>query len=139
MEFVLVETERFQELVNLQIAYKSEIGEDCLTQSNINSLKNAIEQGLITFYGCICKDKLVACCSICLTYSTFNYDIAGVFEDFYILPAYRHKGLARRLVKYAYANSGASSLYVGCADCDVGMYNALGFDISLGNMLAYSG
>lgn len=138
MNFVLVKTERFQELVNLQIAYKSEIGEGCPSQSDINSLKNAIEQGLINFYGCVCNGKLVACCSICLTYSTFDYDTAGVFEDFYILPAYRHKGLARRLVKYAYTNSSASSLYVGCADCDVGMYNALGFDISLGNMLAYS-
>lgn len=137
MDFVLVKTEQFQDLVNLQTAYKSEIGEDCPSKSNFESLKNAIEQGKINFYGCVCDGQLVACCSVCLTYSTFNYDTAGVFEDFYILPAYRHKGIARKLVKFAYANSGASSLSVGCADCDIGMYNALGFDIPLGNMFAY--
>ena len=138
MDFVLVKTEQFQELVNLQTAYKSEIGEECPSKSDLESLKNAIEYGKINFYGCVCDGKLVACCSICLTYSTFNYDTAGVFEDFYILPAYRHKGIARKLIKFAYANSGVSSLSVGCADCDIGMYNALGFDIPLGNMLAYN-
>ena len=138
MDFVLVKTERFQELVNLQIAYKSEIGEDCPNKNDFESLKHAIEQERINFYGCVCDGKLVACCSICFTYSTFNYDTAGVFEDFYILPAYRHKGIARKLVMFAYANSGVSSLSVGCADCDIGMYNALGFDIPLGNMFAYN-
>ena len=138
MDFVLVKTEQFSELVNLQTAYKSEIGEDYPSLSDFESLKNAIEHEKINFYGCVCDGKLVACCSICLIYSTFNYDTAGVFEDFYILPAYRHKGIARKLIKFAYANSGVSSLSVGCADCDIGMYNALGFDISLGNMLAYN-
>ena len=37
----------------------------------------------------------------------------------------------------AFAESGVGSLTVGCADCDVGMYQALGFSIPLGNMLAY--
>ena len=138
MDFVLVKTERFLELVNLQIAYKTEIGEDCPRKNDFESLKHAIEQEKINFYGCVCDGKLVACCSICLTYSTFNYDTAGVFEDFYILPSYRHKGIARKLVMFAYANSGVSSLSVGCADCDIGMYNALGFDIPLGNMLAFN-
>ena len=138
MEFVLVKTERFQELENLQTAYKYEIGEDRPSKSDFESLMNAIEQGKINFYGCVCDGKLVACCSICLTYSTFKYNTAGVFEDFYILPAYRHKGIARKLVEFAYANSGVSSLSVGCADCDIGMYNALGFVFSFGFMLAYN-
>lgn len=43
MDFMLVKTERFQELVNLQIAYKSEIGEDCPSKIGFESLKNAIE------------------------------------------------------------------------------------------------
>jgi len=29
-------------------------------------------------------------------------------------------------------------LTVGCADCDVEMYRSLGFDIPLGNMLAFA-
>ena len=30
-----------------------------------------------------------------------------------------------------------SSLSVGCADCDIQMYNAIGFSIPLGDMLAF--
>ena len=47
------------------------------------------------------------------------------------------KGIAKRFVKYAYDNSEISSLTVGCANCDVEMYKALGFRIQLGNLLAY--
>ena len=62
---------------------------------------------------------------------------SGVFEDFYIKPEYRHKGIAKKLVAYAYEQSGISSLIVGCADCDDEMYEVIGFQISIGNMLAY--
>ena len=58
-------------------------------------------------------------------------------KDFYIRPAYRHTGTARRLVRFAYRESGVSTLTVGCADCDVEMYKALGFSVPLGNLLAY--
>ena len=59
------------------------------------------------FYFClekqrICDNSLIACCSICFMYSTFKYGKSGVFEDFYIQPEYRHKGIARKLVAYAY-------------------------------------
>ena len=70
-------------------------------------------------------------------FSTFNYQRSGVFEDFYILPEYRHRGIARALVQYAYRESGVASLTVGCADCDVGMYQALGFSVPLGHLLAF--
>ena len=63
----------------------------------------------------------------------------GVFEDFYIVPEYRHKGIARQLVRFAYQESGVGSLTVGCADCDVKMYLSLGFTIPLGNLLAFEG
>lgn len=59
------------------------------------------------------------------------------FEDFYIKPELRHKGIARKLVAFAYETSQVSSLTVGCADCDIPMYNAIGFRISLGNMFAF--
>lgn len=137
MEFIVVTTERFAELKDLQIAYKNEIGEGAPSQSDLESLKEAIDKEKITFYGCLCEKKLVACCSICFTYSTFNYDKAGVFEDFYIKPEYRHKGIARKLVAYAYEVSQVSSLSVGCADCDIQIYNAIGFTIPLGNMFAF--
>jgi len=136
MEFVEIGTEMFEQLRLLHSAYKLEIGEAAPTEAEMEKLKAAISQGKIRFYGCVCEDSLVACCSVCRTFSTFNYEEAGVFEDFYILPEYRRKGIARRLVEYAYRKSGVSTLTVGCADCDVEMYKALGFDIPLGNMLA---
>ena len=112
MEFIVVTTERFADLQELQIAYKNEIGEEAPSQSDLESLKEAIDKGKITFYGCLCEEKLVACCSICFAYSTFNYDETGIFEDFYIKPEYRHKGIARKLVAYAYEVSRALSLSV---------------------------
>ena len=139
MRFVKIGTEMFDELKSLQKDYKVAIGEDMPKETELDSLRKAIEQGHIHFYGCICDESLVACCSICVTYSTFDYDKSGVFEDFYIMPEYRHKGIARKLVSYAFEQSGVSSLTVGCADCDVEMYQAIGFQISLGNMLAYGG
>lgn len=139
MKFVKIETEMFEELKSLQKDYKVAIGEDVPSETELESLKKAIEQGHIHFYGCICDESLIACCSICVTYSTFNYDWSGVFEDFYIKPEYRHKGIARKLVVYAFEESEVSSLTVGCADCDVEMYQVIGFQIPLGNMLAYGG
>ena len=139
MKFVKIGTEMFEELKSLHKDYKVAIEEDVPSETELESLRKAIEQGHIHFYGCICDESLVACCSICVTYSTFNYDNSGVFEDFYIKPEYRHKGIARKLVSYAFEQSGVSSLTVGCADCDVEMYQAIGFQIPLGNMLAYGG
>lgn len=137
MDFVKIKAEAFDQLVKLHKAYKTEIGENMPANAELESLRKAIQNEQIHFYGCICDNALVACCSVCFTYSTFNYGKAGVFEDFYIHPYYRHKGIARKLVSYAYEQSGIRSLTVGCADCDVSMYQALGFKIALGNMLAY--
>lgn len=58
-------------------------------------------------------------------------------EDFYIEPECRHRGIARKLLEFSATQSGVGSLTVGCADCDVEMYRALGFSLKLGNMLAY--
>lgn len=138
MDFGKIKAENFEELMELQRAYKVEIGESMPTDSQLENLRKAIDNEQIHFYGCVCNDRLVACCSICVTYSTFNYSKSGIFEDFYIQPEYRHKGIARKLVSYAYEKSGVSSLMVGCADCDVQMYQAIGFRIALGNMLAFS-
>ena len=138
MKFTRIETNYFNKLAKLHTAYKSEIGEVCPTQQELFSLKRAIESGIIQFYGCICDDRLAGICSVCPTYSTFNYERSGVFEDFYILPAYRHRGIARKLAAFAYQQSKVSSLTVGCADCDIGLYKAIGFSIPLGNLMAYS-
>ena len=98
---------------------------------------DAIDKGKITFYGVWKDNTLIGCCSITVGFSTFDYHSSGVFEDFYICPEHRHQGIARQLVEFAYHESGVSSLTVGCADCDVKMYQSLGFAISLGNLLAF--
>ena len=125
------------DIEKLQLAYKEEIGEDAPIREDFDSLRRAIEQGTILFYGCEDEGRLVGCCSVSPTFSTFNYRRSGVFEDFYILPEYRHKGIARQLVEFAFRESGVGSLTVGCADCDKDLYSALGFCIPLGNLMAY--
>ena len=94
---------------------------------------------MILFFGVWDENALIACCSVTVGFSTFDYRPSGVFEDFYICSAYRHQGIARQLVQFAYRESGVSSLTVGCADCDVNMYQSLGFSILLGNLLAFEG
>lgn len=138
MDYIRIQPEHFEELVHLQKSYKEEIGETAPTAKELDSLKKAIATEQIHFYGCVCNNVLIACCSICYVYSTFQYGMSGVFEDFYIQPAYRHQGIARKLVSFAYEQSGVDSLTVGCADCDVAMYQSIGFKLRLGNMLAFS-
>jgi len=48
-----------------------------------------------------------------------------------------YKHIARELVRFVVQDSGVASLTIGCADCDLAMYDALGFTIKLGNLLAF--
>ncbi len=124
-------------LWELQKLYKAEIGEDAPDPKGKARLSAAIEEERILFFGAWEKSKLIGCCSVTRGFSTFDYGQSGVFEDFYILPEYRGRGAARRLVKFAFEHSGVSTLTVGCADCDEPMYRALGFTMKLGNLLAF--
>ncbi len=137
MEYSRIAVSQTDTLWELHKAYKAEIEEDMPTEQDLNRLKEAIEDNRILFYGAWDGMILTGCCSITIGFSTFNYAASGVFEDFYICPEYRHKGIARELVKYARQDSGVESLTVGCADCDVEMYQSLGFSIHLGNLLAF--
>lgn len=137
MEFAQLKDTHWKSLIPLHFAYKEAIGEGPPPDSDLMKLKHAIESDRIPFFGCLIDGKLVGCCSVSLTFSTFCYGLCGVFEDFYILPAYRHQGIAKKLVRFAYENSGAASMTVGCADCDLAMYRSLGFAVPIGNMLAY--
>ena len=137
MEYRRITASEIDELWELQKAYKSEIYEDSPTDADRERLAAAIREGKIRFYGAWNETVPVACCSVTIGFSTFNYLPSGVFEDFYILPEYRHKGIAHQLVQFARLESGVSSLTVGCADCDVQMYKALGFSIPIGNLLAF--
>ena len=137
MQFIQIGRDRFSELKNLHTAYKAAIREDAPTELELCHLEEAVEQGKILFFGCTVDDSLVAVCSVCKAFTTYNYKIGGVFEDFYIAPEHRKKGIARKLVAYAFTQSNVASMTVGCADCDLEMYKAIGFKIPIGNMLAY--
>ena len=121
----------------LHTAYKEAIGEDAPTERDREALARAIADGAILFFGAWDGEEAVGCCSVTLGFSTFCYGPGGVFEDFFILPGFRHRGIARALVRFAREESGARSLTVGCADCDRPMYEALGFTVPLGNLLAF--
>ncbi len=139
IEYRRITASRLSQLWELQKAYKSEIGEDAPTEQDQTRLQLAIEQNQILFYGAWDGETLMGCCSVTIGFSTFLYAPSAVFEDFYIRPAYRHRGIARELVRFAFTESGVSTLTVGCADCDLPMYQALGFSIPLGNLLAFDG
>ncbi len=137
MDYSRIDASQIDQLWELQKAYKAEIGEEQPGEQDRSRLVTAMEKGQIVFYGAWDGSHLAGCCSITVGFSTFDYAPSGTFEDFYIRPEYRHQGIARKLVLYAYQESGVSSLTVGCADCDAEMYHSLGFCISLGNLLAF--
>ena len=84
MDYIRLSIDNMSEIMLLQTRYKLEIGEDKPTDENMRSFFKAIKQEQILFFGCFDAEKLVACCSVSPTYSTFNYCRGGVFEDFYI-------------------------------------------------------
>ncbi len=137
MEYKRIGVSQADQLWELQKAYKAEIHEDAPADLDCDRLRAAIGKEQILFYGAWDDGALVGCCSVTVGFSTFNYQRSGVFEDFYIIPERRHQGIARALARYAYNESGVGSLTVGCADCDVEMYQAIGFSVPLGNLLAF--
>ena len=139
MDYRKIKASEIDALWELQKRYKAEIGEEEPGEDARDPFADAIERGVILFFGVWQENALIACCSVTVGFSTFDYRPSGVFEDFYICSAYRHQGIARQLVQFAYRESGVSSLTVGCADCDVDMYQSLGFSIPLGNLLAFEG
>ncbi len=139
MDYRKIKASEIDALWELQKRYKAEIGEEEPGEDARDRFAEAIEKGMILFFGVWQENALIASCSVTVGFSTFDYKPSGVFEDFYICSAYRHQGIARQLVQFAYRESGVSSLTVGCADCDVNMYQSLGFSILLGNLLAFEG
>lgn len=128
------------QLHKLLNSFLAEIGEEALAEEKKEKLCAAIKEGRIQFFlarrGC----RAVGVCSVSRYWSSFNCGEVGVFDDFYIEPVFRRKGIARQLASAAQSwcrEQSIPSLSVTCAECDVGMYRSLGFDSPLGITLAY--
>lgn len=137
MDYNEISISQIDMLWKLQKAYKAAIKEDEPAQQARDRLMQAMEKKQILFYGAWDGATLAGCCPVTAGFSTFDYNPSGVLEDFYIFPEYRHRGIARKLVQFAHQKSNVSSLTVGCADCDMAMYQALGFNVVLGHLLAW--
>ncbi len=123
----------------LEDSFLDEIGEEVLTETQRQRLQGAIRAGDITFFLATVDGQAVGMCSVARHFSTFCCGQTGVFEDFYVKPTNRGKGVARRLAQTAQAwcaARGVVSLTVCCAPCDEEMYQSLGFDTRLGGTYA---
>ena len=131
-----------RQLMKLENGFKREIGEESLTKIQQKQLQKAVREGRITFFFAKRGYRAVGMCSVAAYYSTFSCSNVGVFEDFYIEPAFRNRGTARKLAEAAQSwcrENDIASLTVCCAACDEAMYQALGFNTSLGTTFAKMG
>lgn len=131
-----------EQLARLENDYLRQIGEPILTVEKRRMLTEAIRAGRITFFVARRGDRAVGMCSVARCFSTFGCSDVGVFEDFYVEPAFCGRGVARMLAQAAQEwcrANGIASLTVCSAPCDAEMYQALGFEVPLGNTFAYLG
>jgi len=127
------------QLKKLVQGYLAEIGEKAASEEALERLEKAVDKGDIVFFLAYRGSRAVGMCSVAECFSTFSCGKVGVFEDFFIEPVFRGKGIAGMLVDAArgYCRArGLASLSVSCAQCDEEMYRALGFNTSLGTSLA---
>lgn len=131
-----------EQLARLENDYLRQIGEPILTEEKRRALTEAIRAGRITFFIARRGAHAVGMCSVARCFSTFACSDVGVFEDFYVEPAFRGRGVARMLARVAQEwcrANGIASLTVCSAPCDAKMYQALGFGAPLGTTFAYLG
>ena len=128
------------QLYKLENGFLAEIGEEAMSEEKQERLEKAISEGAITFFlakrGC----RAVGMCSIARCFSTFSCADTGVFDDFFIEPVFRGKGIARKLANAAQKwceENGMASVTVCCAPCDEEMYRSLGFTTQLGTTFAH--
>ena len=136
---VLADPEDWQ-LKKLENGFLKEIGESPATEEKQEQIAQAIRDGRITFFVAKRGYRAVGICSVAKCFSTFVCTDTGVFDDFYIEPVFRKKGIARKLALAAQdwcKENGLASLTVTCAPCDEDMYQALGFDTQLGYTFAH--
>lgn len=136
---VLADPDDWQ-LRKLENGFLKEIGEQPAAEEKQKQLAKAIRDEKITFFVAKRGYRAVGMCSVVKCFSTFACTDTGVFDDFYIEPVFRRKGIARMLAQAAQKwskENALASLTVTCAPCDEEMYQALGFDVHLGKAFAY--
>lgn len=131
-----------RQLKRLENGFLREIGEAPSMEKKQGRLVRAIRAGKITFFVAKRGCRAVGMCSVAPCFSTFACADMGVFDDFYIEPVFRRRGIAGKLVKAAQSwceANGLAGLTVTCAPCDEEMYQALGFHTPLGKTFAHLG
>ena len=127
------------DLWTLEKAFLQEIGEEPMSKAACMRLERAIADGKIVFWIAKVAENPVGMCSISPNFSTYACKTCGVFDDFYLLPAFRGRGIAKQLVENAVEwckNHDYASITVGCSVGDEAMYRSLDFETKLGVMLA---
>lgn len=81
------------QLKKLENGFLKEIGEAPSTEEKQEQLAQAIRDGKITFFVAKRGYRAVGMCSISRCFSTFACTDVGIFDDFYIEPAFRKKAL----------------------------------------------
>ena len=128
-----------QDLWNLESGFLQEVGEPPLDAEKKERLVRAIEEKQIVFFVAKRLNRPVGICSVSPCFSTFACQCCGIFDDFYVEPAFRKQGIARLLVSQVRnwcTQQGCASILVGCSAGDLKMYQSLGFADELGRMLA---
>ena len=136
---ILIAPEDWQ-LKKLENGFLKEIGESPANEEKQELLAQAIRDGRITFFMAKRGCRAVGMCSVATYFSTFACSETGIFEDFYIEPAFRKMGIAQKLAQAAQTwctANGIASLTVTCAPCDQSMYQSLGFNTHLGITFSY--
>ena len=131
--------EDFWQLLRLENGFRAAVGEESLGNEGQQRLLQAVKEGRIAFFLAKRGSRAVGMCSVALSFSTFACAQVGVFDDFFVEPAFRGRGAARVLALAAQdwcAARGVSSLTACCAPCDEGMYIRLGFGTRLGTNYA---
>lgn len=127
---LLSDPENWQ-LMKLRNGFLAAIGEEAMTEERQDRLRRAVRDREITFFVARRKSRAVGMCSVSRCFSTFACGDVGVFDDFFVEPVFRKRGIARKLASAAQAwcrENGISRLTVCRAHCDEGMYQSLGFD-----------
>ncbi|MEG1559729.1 MAG: GNAT family N-acetyltransferase [Clostridia bacterium] len=139
VSFEEFDTKDFDQLKELLAGYKYAIGENLPEEAQLENLLLAIREKKIIFFIAKRKTRIIGICSLSELFSTYKCKPVAMFEDFYVMPVYRHKGIARGLINRVFEVSGQlgiQSILVGANECDVQMYKSLGFKNPIGTLLA---